>query len=329
MGVTVKTLLIHLREHQEQYGVRAFRFHHVLRNNVVESANYPTNAQSVLDSEDPDDQVELKPKTATKKEEVTEASTSQIHPIPIQETTHKHVSSTNERAPEQPSIPVPLLGWSQMPHPNSWHPHLMPFSNPNMPHYSLPFPYGYDSHPVWWPSPVPPAEQPLRHPEQLVHGFHAPPKPPEPGMLITPPFHPPSQFMDPQTMPQWGGHSVWGPTPGPPAEQSLRGFHAPPKPPEPRMPSAPPFQPPSHSMDPHPIPTGDPPFAFMYPIPLDPKPIDQSVRTPTKKKPPPDTPKKTPGKRKRKEAGEDTPFKEPTRASNRTRTPKKRFEIDQ
>jgi hypothetical protein len=100
MGMTVKTLLSHLREQQEQYGVRAFRFHHVLRNNVVESSNYPANAQSVLDSEDPDEQVELKPKTATKKEEVIEASTSQIHHIPVQKTPHKPVSSTNERAPE-------------------------------------------------------------------------------------------------------------------------------------------------------------------------------------------------------------------------------------
>jgi hypothetical protein len=95
------------------------------------------------------------------------------------------------------------------------------------------------------------------------------------------------------------------------------------------MPVPPTFRPPSKFIDPHPIPPGDPPFTYIYPpVPFDQRPIDPSVTTPTKKSPSKKTPRKTPGKRKREEA-EDTPSKKPIRASNRTRTPKKMFEINQ
>jgi hypothetical protein len=65
----------------------------------------------------------------------------------------------------------------------------------------------------------------------------------------------------------------------------------------------------------------------MYPSPSIPfvqRPMDHSVKTPTKKLPA--NPTKTSAKRKKKEL-EDTPSKKSTRASNRTRTPKKMFEI--
>lgn len=289
MGVTVKTLLTHLRERQELHGVRAFNFHHILLNNALESAHYPASAQSVLDSEDPDHQVDFKKLQPTKMEEVAKAraSTNQVNPIPIpliEETRFEPVpSASNGRAPEQSFTAVPPPGWSQMPQPQFWHPNFMPAPNPQMPHYPPPFPYAYNpqltnqlaGHPAWGPPSLPPAEQPVQLPAQQAHGFHPPQTPFEPGILMPPPFHSPSQIIDP-----------------------------------------------------HPIPSGDPPFAFMYPIPLDNRPpINQSVRTP-RKKPPSDTPKKTPGKRKRKEA-EDTPSKNPTRVSNRTRTPKKIFEIEQ
>jgi hypothetical protein len=62
-------------------------------------------------------------------------------------------------------------------------------------------------------------------------------------------------------------------------------------------------------------------------MPFDQRPMDHSIRTPTKKLPA-KTPTRTSAKRKNNEV-EDTPSKKPTRASNRTRTPKKFFEIDQ
>jgi hypothetical protein len=125
------------------------------------------------------------------------------------------------------------------------------------------------------------------------------------------------------------------PHPNTPAEQLLQlpanaenGFHDPAGAAGPGMPVAPPFRPPSQVIDPHPIPSGDPPFAFIHPaVPFDQRAIDQSVRTPTKNllsK----TSRKTPGKRTREKAV-DTPSKTPTRTSNRTRIPKKMFEIDQ
>jgi hypothetical protein len=151
---------------------------------------------------------------------------------------------------------------------------------------------------------------------------------PIPNYTLTPVY-------DPQIMPQWGGQPTWDPVLGPPAQPLLQHphppmhwFHAPTKAAEPAMPVQPPFHPPSHSIDSHPIPPGDPPYAFRFPaVPFDERFIDHSVSTPTKKVHP-QTPKKTPAKRKRQEV-EDTPSKKPTRASNRTRTPKKIFEIGQ
>lgn len=43
MGITVKLLLSHLRARQETLGVDAFQFHHVLRNNKIETAEYPSD----------------------------------------------------------------------------------------------------------------------------------------------------------------------------------------------------------------------------------------------------------------------------------------------
>jgi hypothetical protein len=36
MGITVKSLLTHLRERQKEFGVNGFYFHHVLRKNKLE-----------------------------------------------------------------------------------------------------------------------------------------------------------------------------------------------------------------------------------------------------------------------------------------------------
>lgn len=44
MGITVKLLLSHLRARQETLGVDAFQFHHVLRNNKIETAEYPSDS---------------------------------------------------------------------------------------------------------------------------------------------------------------------------------------------------------------------------------------------------------------------------------------------
>jgi len=43
MGITVKLLLTHLRTRQETLGVDAFQFHHVLRHNKLEPAEYPNS----------------------------------------------------------------------------------------------------------------------------------------------------------------------------------------------------------------------------------------------------------------------------------------------
>ena len=47
MGITVKLLLSHLRARQEMLGVDAFQFHHVLQNNKVELAEYPSDTQDL------------------------------------------------------------------------------------------------------------------------------------------------------------------------------------------------------------------------------------------------------------------------------------------
>jgi len=279
MGVSVKQLLLHLRERQEQLGVRAFQFHHVLRNNTLEPASYPNAAQSIYDSEDHVDQVDVKPV-----EKAREAVAKVSNPIPpLEETSHIPVPSAivnNGCVPEQQSHSVPPPGWSQMPGPNYWHPFFMSATNSNLKPTDLPFPIMYPQfmpqwtgQPGWGPPPVPPSDQPLRSAESAGLGFHAPTTVAGPGMAVTPTFRPPSDFIDP-----------------------------------------------------HPIPSGDPPFTYPQ-VPFAPRPIDPSVTTPTKKLPSKKTPGKTPGKRKREEA-EDTPSKKPTRVSNRTRTPKKMFEID-
>lgn len=228
--------------------------------------------------------------------------------------------------PEQQSNPVPPPAWSQQPGPYYWPPHFMSTSssNPRPNDPTLPFSYyppfmpQWGGQPGWVPPIVPVGQQPLQLPEYPVQGFHPPGRAVGLAMPIPSPF-PPSQVIDPHLYP--------------PADQPLQlpanvvhGFHDPSRPVGPGMPVPPPFSPPSQAIDPHPLPSGEPPFAFMYsPVSLDKKPIDHSVTTPTKKLPP-KTPRKTPGKRKREEA-EVTPSNKPTRASNRTRTPKKIFEI--
>ena len=48
MGVNVKDLLNHLRERQVAFGVAAFHFQHVFRNNNLEPAAYPLEALAPL-----------------------------------------------------------------------------------------------------------------------------------------------------------------------------------------------------------------------------------------------------------------------------------------
>lgn len=45
----MKSLLSHLRARQEELGVNAFKFHHVLRNNKLESAEYPEDARVAME----------------------------------------------------------------------------------------------------------------------------------------------------------------------------------------------------------------------------------------------------------------------------------------
>ena len=294
MGVSVKTLLIHLRERQEQFGVCAFHFHHVLRNTVLEPAHYPDTAQSVLDSED---QVDFKIAKTSKINEVPKASTTPEGPIPMSpigdHTQNPSPVVDNVSVPAQHFMPVAPPGWSQFPAPAYWGPQFMPAANPNpLPHYpqySIMYDQQlmpqYEGQPGRTAAPVPAAEHPLQLPEQLMNGFQGPSRAVAMGRPV-PPFHP--------------------------------------------LPVPLPFHPPCQSVDPHPIPSGDPPFTYLHPSPSIPfvqRPMDHSVKTPTKKLPA-NTTTKTSAKRKKKEV-EDTPSKKPTRASNRTRTPKKMFEVVQ
>ena len=48
MGVHVKSLLSHLRQRQEELGVKAFQFHHILKLNLMEPADYPPAAKAAL-----------------------------------------------------------------------------------------------------------------------------------------------------------------------------------------------------------------------------------------------------------------------------------------
>src|SRR5258705_6063475 len=49
MGVHIKDLLNHLQERQLTYGVKAFHFHHVLRNGNQEAAQYNDKAKAFLE----------------------------------------------------------------------------------------------------------------------------------------------------------------------------------------------------------------------------------------------------------------------------------------
>ncbi len=197
----------------------------------------------------------------------------------------------------------------------------MSASNSNPIPHDPPFPFlyhpqfmpQYGGQPGWGPLPALLVDQQLPLAEHPVHEFHDPARGPGPGMPVHPLFHPLNHFIDLQAIL--------------PAEQLLPIPVYLPKVMGPGMLAQSLFCPPSQSIDPYPIPSGDPPFAYLHPPALfNQNLVDQPVRTPTKKLPP-KTSRKTPGKRKREEAV-DTPSKTPTRASNRTRTPKKMFEIN-
>lgn len=49
MGLSVKELLNHLRKRQEELGVNAFRFHHIMRNQKLEPAEYPPEARKAFE----------------------------------------------------------------------------------------------------------------------------------------------------------------------------------------------------------------------------------------------------------------------------------------
>jgi hypothetical protein len=51
MGINVKALLNLLRERQDTLGINAFRFHHVLRNNKLEDAEYPDECKAAMSSD--------------------------------------------------------------------------------------------------------------------------------------------------------------------------------------------------------------------------------------------------------------------------------------
>jgi uncharacterized short protein YbdD (DUF466 family) len=54
MGISVKALLSHLQERQKDLGVNAFQFHHILRNNELTDAGYPTESRAAMAEEKPE-----------------------------------------------------------------------------------------------------------------------------------------------------------------------------------------------------------------------------------------------------------------------------------
>jgi len=313
MGVSVKTLLTHLRQRQEQLGVQAFFFRHILRNNELEPAEYPEGAEAALNSK------------------------------PV-----GHVNSSQKKEPEEEVIIPSIKGKGKETNPNpgigtsdstTYDPALMAFSLPTPPAQQHPFAYHQSALPG-----------PQHNPAS--HNPAAPivPPPLHPPIMPTDPRY---AMMFHQYMSQMGnmGQQGWGAPPIPPAQQAFHppehhyGLQAPGGAMFPSIPLPTPFPPPFPSFDPHPIPPGEPPFSHLFhSFPMDQTsgpvmPKGPPITTPFKKnltktpgkttpskKNSTKTPVKTPGKRKRQEV-EDSPSKTPTRVSSRQRTQTKPFEI--
>ena len=366
MGMAVKSLLAHLCQRQDELGVKAFSFHHVLRNTELEVAEYPDCARAALESQSP---------KTTQKLELDEAmipSQNSMAAIPTPIVSHEnevaiHESPTKAIDPP-PSTTLPRITFppgGPQPAAASSSASVIPKAFPPQinqgdPRYSFTFqPYMSQMASMaasgWVPQGLPMPQYGLQFGEQmgiqppevqdgfqlpeLHHGFqsmgsqHGYPSTglqnnfQLPGLQnsVQGPgraFH----FGLPYPAPQYAFHSL-EPQPGmPPATgepQALPINHAP-----------------FPSIDPHPVPPGDPPFTTILQrvpttqLPPVAMPFKQDPHTPSKKnllktpaKTTRQTPTKTPGKRKREEV-EDSPSKKPTRVSNRTRTPKKHFEIE-
>ena len=123
MGVQVKSLLSHLRQRQEELGVKAFQFTHVLKNNGMEPAEYPPAARAALSSnpvtlepvdlgeqESPEKQ---KPRGRSKKQSPTKSKSPRKPKNPAKA---KHKSESPSKPPikteslqEMECVPVPSM----------------------------------------------------------------------------------------------------------------------------------------------------------------------------------------------------------------------------
>ena len=373
MGIQVKTLLTHLRQRQQEHGVRAFHFHHVLWGSALEAAEYPEAAKLALLADKPALVEDTIPATPSMNNTEPKSPTKPKSPSKPKSPT-KRKSPTKSKAKEtiKESADLPTLVKSKGPDDIS-----VNILRPELAPANIPAPEPAPEN-ILSPQPVPDIKSipagsttPDTNPSQLViappevrsvpltdQGLYDPllfankgqdftlvqdpgatgpsswPHPPLfPTMPLIPPQFHPGAYGDPrynimiqQMMSQIGGLSGWPPVAAPMQlnqipEPQLQVFHHPAPPGMPVFNTLPPQQPNYGSMDPHPIPHGEPPFGLVqYSISQDQEWNPGQIITP-----PMDSPKKTPRKRKREEVEvKDTPSKQPTRSSNRTKIPRVR-----
>jgi hypothetical protein len=349
----VKSLLSHLRQRQEQHGIQAFQFHHVLRNNELVPAEYPESARSALTVVPiteplpiPDQKTKNsgkaktsgKSKSPTKSRSPAKSKSSVKSKSPV-----KSKTKGPPRSPEEVKPPIKSESPQKL-EPNLPSPDLLPHvvgdtvTAPVTPPFRFPTPQiqnAYEQVPQSQYDPLllatndatamPVAPPPLQvnhpayHPGWAHNAGYLPMAanpPPNLGLLADPRL----AMMFQQALSQWGGPQGWAaqqPPAAQPPEPHVSGLHHPVAPPAPNIGGPPAFFVPVQQRDPHPIPLGEPPFSIYQQVGLDQPdqagPSTSAVQTPRKRK---------------REAIQETPSKKPTRTSNRTPTPRKFIQIE-
>jgi len=350
MGIQVKTLLSHLRQRQQDLGVRAFYFQHILRNNELEPAAYSTAVKDTLSTTPKMEPGPIVMVDSSSLAKSTKSRTPAKRKSPVKSKRAKtptakaqvKLEKIEEAEEEVPLFTTPLasgLGSTDgvvMVHPQAVVPNIavqthIPQDQPQ-----------YDPNLVPTTLPVSATPQNGVAPEQGTLPLYHPTWAQQPPLIPMPsfpaPFNPSLMTADPHQsmmfqhlLAQFAESQGWHPIPPPQQgvhnlERQTHGFHPSGRPLAPGMIAAPHNFPGVGSQE-HLIPPGDPPFSVNYPSHM-PVPnhaleitITPLVCTPTKK---------TPGKRKREnnQESQDTPSMKPTRVSNRIRTPRKFIEIE-
>lgn len=204
LGMSVKLLLNHLRERQEQLGVNAFCFQNILRNSKLVPAEYPSNPVNETDNQTAEAAEDQKadPTTGSALELASTSQTPSPSKSPRKKSTkRKHTevdllesASTMSSAAAAPiNISIPSYGASSFLHstapqvlPNiassstqttagdtSTIPSLpvpSPAQPPELPHFNPFFQYGYPYHPHF-----PPYPMPQNNSIPQISDFNAPP----------------------------------------------------------------------------------------------------------------------------------------------------------